>query len=87
MDPFAPDGGGYYNEAGETFVPARRDPLHCAAGTVATEICARASSKLLDHIDFDNMTDEVPGFLLGNSGLKASDHLRTLNTFYFVQYA
>ena len=85
MDP-APDGGGYYNEAGETFVPCTTRSTSTAPQwkDVATEICARASSKLLDHIDFDNMTDEVPGFLLGNSALKASDYLRTLNTFYFV---
>lgn len=51
---------------------------------VATEICSRVDARMLTHIDFSNMTDLVPGFLLGNTGLKGSDYLRTLNTFYFA---
>lgn len=82
-----PDGGNvYYDRKGNlwTVCSTRSSETPAIWKDIATEICRRASTKLLDHIDFDNMTDEVPGFLLGNAGLKGSDYLRTLNTFYFT---
>ena len=83
-----PDGGGsYYNrKTGEIYVPCatRSNSTSPQWKDIATEICNRCDARLPSHTDFDNMTDEVPGFLLGNAGLKGSDYLRTLNTFYFT---
>jgi hypothetical protein len=81
-----PDGGGFYNSLGEIWVPCSTRATSDAPiwKDVATEICRRADTRLPAVIDFDNMTQEVPGFLLGNPTLKGSDYLRTLLTFYFA---
>lgn len=62
---------------------------HVAADTVqwkdiAMEIARRANPILLDHLEVDNMTDEVPGFILGNASLTGTDYMRSLCTWYFV---
>ena len=83
----SPDGGGVWvNAQGDVYVECapRSTTTTPQWKDVATEICRRASPALIGHIDFDNMTDEVPGFLLGNTSLKASDYLRTLLAFYFA---
>jgi len=82
-----PDGGSvYYDSFGNIHVQctSRSTEESTLWRDVATEICGRASPLLLDHIDFANMPDEVPGFLLGNSSLKGTDYLRTLLLFYFA---
>jgi hypothetical protein len=51
---------------------------------VATDIAGRASTLLPDRLHVESMTDEVPGYVLGNATLTASDYLRTLCAFYFT---
>lgn len=51
---------------------------------VVTDIANRASTLLPDQLDINNMTDAVPGYVLGNATLTGTDYVRTLCTFYFT---
>lgn len=51
---------------------------------IVSDIAGRANAQLPAHLDIDNMTDVVPGFVLGNATLTATDYIRTLCAFYTV---
>lgn len=51
---------------------------------IVSDIALRANAQLPSKLDIAIMTDEVPGFVLGNATLTGTDYVRTLCTFYLV---
>lgn len=84
----SPDSPGLYvDDEGNTFNAGGGTTIgECAAvwKDIVADIANRASPLLPAVLDIDHMTDEVPGFVLGNASLTGSDYVRTLCTFYFV---